>query len=304
MGRAVPKTKTTKASHAGVMSTLRDYVVLTKPRITMLVSLTALAGFYMGAYGQFDLVLLMNTLIGTALIVASANTLNQVWERESDALMPRTENRPLPAGRLEPREALASGVALAIVGTLDLIIFVNPLTAILALVAWAVYVFVYTPLKKVTPLSTLIGGVSGALPPMIGWAGVRNALTIESWVLFLIMFFWQLPHFLAIAWMYRDDYARAGFPMTPVVDPDGNRTARQIVIYSLALIPVSLMPTLLELTGRLYFGGALLLCAVFAGFGVRMAIVKTTSAARHLLLASLVFLPALFLLMAYDKWGF
>ena len=304
MGRAIPKSKETKASHAISIAMFRDYVAMTKPRITLMVVLTTMAGFYMGAIGSMDIMLLMHTMIGTAIVVASANTLNQLWERESDALMARTRNRPLPAGRLDSREALASGIVLVVVGLLQLFIAVNTLTALLAFIAWVVYLLLYTPLKKRTSLSTLVGGVSGALPPMIGWAGARGTLTVESTVLFLILFFWQLPHFLAIAWIYREDYARADFAMTAVADPDGTRTARQIIIYSLALVLVSLMPTLLGLTGRVYFAGALLLCIMFVSFGLHMAIRKTTVAARLLLRASLVFLPVLFLLMAFDKWSF
>ncbi len=304
MGRAFPKSKEQKASYAISIATFRDYVEMTKPRITLMVVLTTMAGFYMGAIGSMDIMMLMHTMIGTAVVVASANTLNQLWERETDVLMERTRDRPLPAGRLDSREALASGIVLVVVGLLQLFIAVNTLTALLAFIAWVVYLLLYTPLKKRTSLSTLVGGVSGALPPMIGWAGARGALTIESTVLFLILFFWQLPHFLAIAWMYREDYARADFAITAVADPEGNRTARQIIIYSLALVLVSLMPTILGLTGRVYFAGALLLCIMFIGFGLHMAVRKTTVAARHLLRASLVFLPVLFLLMAFDKWSF
>lgn len=304
VGRAISKTKAKRSSHAVSVATFRDYVEMTKPRITFMVVLTTMAGFYMGAIGSMDIMLLMHTMIGTAIVVASANTLNQLWERQTDVLMERTRNRPLPAGRLDSREALASGIVLVVVGLLQLFIAVNTLTALLAFIAWVVYLLLYTPLKKRTSLSTLVGGVSGALPPMIGWAGARGALTVESTVLFLILFFWQLPHFLAIAWMYRDDYARAEFAMTAVADPDGSRTARQIIIYSLALVLVSLMPTLLGLTGRVYFAGTLLLCIMFVSFGIHMAVRKTTVAARHLLRASLVFLPVLFLLMAFDKWSF
>ena len=304
MGRVILKSKEKNTSHAVSIATFRDYVAMTKPRITLMVVLTTMAGFYMGAIGSMDIMLLMHTMVGTAVVVASANTLNQLWERETDLLMERTWNRPLPAGRLDSREALASGIVLVVVGLLQLFIAVNTLTALLAFIAWVVYLLLYTPLKKRTSLSMLVGGVSGALPPMIGWAGARGALSVESTVLFLILFFWQLPHFLAIAWMYREDYARADFAMTAVADPDGSRTARQIIIYSLALVLVSLMPTLLGLTGRVYFAGALLFGIMFVSFGFHMAVRKTTVAARHLLRASLVFLPVLFLLMAFDKWSF
>jgi len=277
---------------------------MTKPRITLLVVLTTLAGFYVGAVGPMDIMLLIHTMVGTAVVVASANTLNQLWERDTDALMERTRNRPLPAGRLDPREALASGIVLLAVGLLQLFIAVNTLTALVAFVAWVVYVFMYTPLKKRTSLSTLVGGVSGALPPVIGWVAVRGQLSFEATILFLILFFWQMPHFLAIAWIYREDYARAGIPMLPVVDADGSRTGRQIILYGLALIPISLMPSVLYLAGQLYFIGALGLGIIFVAFGIRTAIQKSERSAKHLFYTSLLYLPALLILMAIDKQTF
>ncbi|MEE9270212.1 MAG: heme o synthase, partial [Candidatus Krumholzibacteria bacterium] len=301
-GRALPRTRgRVKIGRSRVAATIQDYMQLTKPRIVLMILLTTMAGFYLGTHQSMDLLLLFHTLLGTALAVGSSNVLNQVMEREADGRMRRTRNRPLPAGRMDPREALTSGIGMAVVGFLYLLVAVNPLTALLTLVAWANYLFLYTPLKKKTSLSTLVGAVSGALPPVIGWAAVRGALSLESLALFSILFLWQLPHFLSIAWMYREDYARAGFAMLPVLDTEGSRTGRQIVFYGLALIPASLMPTLLGLTGGLYFFGALALGVAFLVFGIRTALYKSSLYARHLLFASLLFLPALLALMMLDK---
>ena len=283
---------------------LRDYLELTKPRIVVMVLLTTLAGFYLGAFQGMDLTLLFHTLIGTGLVIGSANALNQLMERDTDAKMHRTRNRPLPAGRVSPQEVLYTGIGMAIVGTLYLVLGVNALTAFLALAAWAVYLFLYTPLKRRTSLSTLVGAISGALPPVIGWAAVRRELSVESLALFAILFVWQLPHFLAIASMYRDDYARGGFPMLPVLYPEGTETGRQIVIYCLAMVPISLMPTVVGLAGIFYFAGALILTLGFLMFGIRAAVRKSRVAARHLLFASLLFLPALLTLMMLDRGRF
>jgi protoheme IX farnesyltransferase len=288
----------------GVMTrvgTIRDHIELTKPRIVFLVVLTTIAGFYLGAHGALDIPLLLHTAIGTALVVSSANSLNQLMEREADGRMRRTENRPLPAGRMDAYEALAWGMGTIIVGFSYLFVGVGALTAFVAFMAWAAYVFVYTPLKKKTSLSTPVGAVPGALPPVIGWVAARGGLTIEAVALFLILFLWQLPHFLAIGWMYRDDYARGGFPMLPVIDTDGTQTGRQIVVWGLALVPVSLLPSVIGLTGGLYFVGAIILGLGFLVFGVRTAVHKSVSAARALFIASLLFLPALFGLMMLDK---
>lgn len=280
---------------------LRDYVELTKPRIVLMVLLTTLAGSYMGAAGALDWILLVNAVLGTGLVVGSANALNQLFERDADAKMHRTRNRPLPAGRLEGQEAFVFGLGMALVGLLYLGLLVNPLTALLALASWANYLFFYTPLKRRTSTSTLVGAISGALPPVIGWAAVRNEVSPGSLALFSILFLWQLPHFLAIAWMYREDYARAGFPMLPVRDADGSRTGHQILVYCMALVPVSLIPTILGLAGRFYFFGVLALTLVFMGFGVRTAVRRSTLCARHLFLASLLYLPGLLALMMVDK---
>jgi protoheme IX farnesyltransferase len=245
--------------------------------------------------------LLLYTLVGTAMVVASGNMLNQVMERDVDALMRRTRNRPLPAGRMEPAEAVVSGVSMAALGLLCLAVAVNPLTALLTFIGWANYVFLYTPLKRKTSVATLVGAISGALPPLIGWVAVRNSISAESLALPLILFLWQLPHFLAIAWMYQEDYGRAGFPMLPVTDPGGTRAGQQIVAYGLALVPASLLPTLFGITGMVYFAGALVLSLIFLGYGVRTAVRKSRVCAKHLLFVSLVYLTALVVLMVVDK---
>lgn len=282
-------------------SLVRDYVELTKPRIVVMVVLTAVAGLYLGTQGPMDLGLLLHTMVGTGLVVASANTLNQLLERDVDAKMRRTMNRPLPAGRMDGQEVLLSGIGMVVLGFLDLVVAVNAVTALLAFAAWIIYLFFYTPLKRRSSVSTLVGAISGAIPPVIGWAAVRGQLTIEALPLFLVLFFWQLPHFLAIAWMYREDYARGGFPMLPVIDPDGSRTGRQIVKYGLALVPISLLPTVIGISGGFYFIGALVLSVVFLGYGVRTALRPSTARAKQLLLASLVYLPVLMGLMMIDK---
>ncbi len=280
---------------------LADLLELVKPRVTFMVVLTAAAGFAMGSDSSVDLLGLGGTALGTALIAGAAGCLNQVLERDSDARMERTRNRPLASGRLDVAPALAFGIALALVGAAILDLAVNPLTALLGVVTLALYVGVYTPLKQRTTLCTVVGAVPGALPPVMGWAGARDALTLEAWVLFAILFLWQIPHFLAIARAHREDYARGGQPMLPVIDSAGSATARQIVLYLSALLPVSLLPALLPMCGATYFWGALLLGLVFLGFGVHAARARTVGAARRLLLCSVVHLPSLIGLMVLDR---
>jgi len=282
-------------------SRLGDYVELTKPRITLMVVLTTAAGYYLGATGTMDLLVLLHALLGTAVIAGAASALNQVLERESDARMLRTRARPLPAGRLEPPAAVGFGLALALIGAVYLALAVNLLTAAIGVVTLALYVLVYTPLKRLSSLCTIVGAVPGALPPVMGWTAATGALSAEAWVLFAILFFWQLPHFLAIAWNYRDDYARGGQPMLSVVDPDGASTARQIVLYCMALLPVSLAPSLVHLTGALYFYGALVLGLAYLAAGVHAARVRSHAAALLLLRVSVIYLPALLGLMTLDK---
>ncbi len=280
---------------------LADGLELTKPGITGLVLVTTAVGFYLGASASFDLPLLLHALLGTALLAGGTNALNQYAEREADAQMKRTRERPLPAGRLRPSVALAFATAISLAGAVHLAVAVNPLTATLGAAALITYVFVYTPLKRRTSLCTIVGAVPGAIPPLMGWAAARGELDVLAWVLFGIVFFWQLPHFLAIAWLYRQDYARAGFPMLPVLDPTGSRTARQILLYTVALVLVSLLTTVLGLTGAIYFFGALTLGLGFLALGLALAVGRGGHQARRLFFGSVIYLPVLLILMVIDK---
>ena len=278
-----------------------DYIELTKPNITALILLSTGVGFYLGSPSGLHYLVLLHTLIGTALVASGTATLNQYWEREADSKMWRTRNRPLPMGRMAPWKALAFGIGLAVVGTLYLCWLVNVLSGLLAALTLVSYLFLYTPLKSRTPLCTLVGSFPGAIPPLIGWAGAQGSLSTVAWVLYGILFLWQFPHFLSIAWLYRDDYARGGIRMLPVVEPDGESTARQIVIYCTALLPMSLVPTWLGVTGPLYFAGALALGSAFLFFAVRTALARTKLEARRLLQASVIYLPLVYGLMLIDK---
>ena len=275
-----------------------DFLQLTKPRITLLVVLTTLVGFLEGSGRPRDIELLLHTLVGTALVAAAAGALNQLAERRSDALMRRTMSRPLPAGRLGAGPAAAFGLLLLGGGTAYLLLAVNALAATLALLTAASYLLAYTPLKKVTSLATVIGAVPGAIPPMIGWAASRGTLDAGAWVLFGIVFFWQMPHFLAIAILYRRDYERAGFRVLPVADPDGRSTGRQALLYAATLLPLSLLPSFVGLAGPWYFAGALALGVLFLAASARvLARPGDVSRARSLFRFSLLYLPALFVLL-------
>jgi protoheme IX farnesyltransferase len=274
---------------------------LTKPRITFLIVLTSAAGFGLGSRGRVDYLGLVSALFGIALLSSGIATLNQYAERDLDGLMRRTATRPLPTGKLAPWEALAFGAGLTVLAEIYLLVLVNPLSALLGLTVIAGYLFAYTPLKTRSSLSTVVGAFPGAVPPLIGWTAATGTLSIEAWVLFAILFLWQFPHFLAIAWMYREDYGRAGILMLPVVEPDGRVTAQQIVVYTLMLIPVSLLPTVLGLSGRIYFFGALILGLLFLYSSIRAAFSMSRQQARRLLLASVLYLPLLFILMVANK---
>jgi protoheme IX farnesyltransferase len=274
---------------------------LVKARLTMLVLLTTLAGFYLGSRGAMNLALMLNTLAGTALVAAGAAALNQLLEREYDAKMRRTQNRPLPSGRLQPTTVMLFGGVCAVAGLVYLALAVNLLTCVIAAVTLVSYLFIYTPLKRVTWLNTAVGAVPGALPPLIGWTAARGELTSEGWVLFAIVAFWQIPHFMAIAWMYRDEYARAGFKMLPVIDPDGRRTSQQALSHALGLLFVSLCPFTFKLAGSVYLAGALLLGVVFLWCAIQFARQLTLVRARQLFLASILYLPLLLALMVLDK---
>jgi len=276
-------------------------VELTKPRITFLIVLTSAAGFYLGSPGNVNYRLLLSAMFGITLLSSGVATINQYMERDLDGLMRRTANRPLPSGRLLPWEALWFGASLIVLAEVYLAVLVNPLTGLLGLTVIAGYLFGYTPLKTKTSLSTLVGAFPGAVPPLIGWTAARGELSLEAWVLFAILFLWQFPHFLAIAWMYREDYARAGILMLPVVEPEGRVTRQQIVIYTVMLLPVSLLPYALGISGKVYLIGAAILGLVFLFSSVRAAISLSRHEARMLLLASVIYLPLLFILMVLNR---
>jgi len=281
-----------------------DYLALAKPRVVLMVLVTTVVGYYLGSAGTPRLAPLLQTLLGTALAAAGTLALNQLMERDLDARMARTRHRPLPEGRLQPAEALVFGGALLAAGLIHLALVVGLLPAAVTAAIAIVYLLLYTPLKRVTPLCSLVGAVPGALPPVAGWAAARGALGLEPWVLFAIMFFWQIPHSLAIARLYRDDYARAGIRLLPVVDVDGSSTGTHVVAHCLALIPVALLPTLIRLSGTAYFVVALVLGLAFLWSGIMLARGRSAADARRLMLASLVYLPLLLAVMALDKLSF
>jgi protoheme IX farnesyltransferase len=274
---------------------------LTKPRLTFLVMVTTFVGFCMASRSYFDWVLLVHTMLGTALVAGGAAVLNQFLERDVDALMKRTVERPLPSGKLQAGEALLFGVIISVVGMFYLVFFVNLLTSFLAVLTIGSYLFIYTPLKKKTPLCTIVGAFPGAIPPMIGWSAVNESLDRGAWILFAILFLWQMPHFYALARMYRDDYERGGFPMLTVVDPNGTRTGMQILSHTLLLLPVSLAPSLFGLTGKIYFWGALILSLLFLASAISASFSKNISTSRKLFFASILYLPLLLILMVADK---
>jgi len=291
---------------------IRDYIDLTKPRITWLIVMSTGIGYFFGlptahTWIEFLKLLplwgLLHTVAGTALIASGTAALNQWYERDADRKMRRTAHRPLPAGRLDSGRALAFGIGLSIAGFLELWLGVNLLCALIGLFTLASYLFVYTPLKMRTWWSTTIGAIPGAMPPLIGFAAAAGTLTRESLVLAAILFLWQFPHFYAIAWMYKDDYARAGIRMLPVVEPDGRSTARQIVLYGIALIPVSLAPSLLGMAGSIYLIGALALGLWFLYSGVRVALERSLARARGVLITSVLYLPLIYGLLVLDRPG-
>ena len=280
---------------------MADYVELTKPRITLMVMLTTMVGFVMGSAARVNVPGLLAVLVGTGLVAAGASALNMLLERRTDARMHRTRNRPLPAGRLRPADVVAWGFALTAAGVLLLGWQAGALATGVALVTWLSYLLFYTPLKPLTSLSTVVGALPGALPPVIGWAAARGSLDAGAFVLFAILFLWQIPHFLAIAWIYREDYARGGLPMLPVLDPEGKVTGRQAVANSLALLLVSLTPRAAGLAGNVYLVGAVVLGMAFTAVAFRAAIERTAPAARRLFVASIVYLALLCALLIADK---
>jgi protoheme IX farnesyltransferase len=278
-----------------------DFVQLTKPRLVSMILVTTFVGFYLASPISLDWVQLIQTLIGTAFAAAGVLTLNQYLERDIDAQMGRTRLRPLPDKRLHPTEALVFGVLLTSAGLLYLTFAVNPLSGLLIAAIVVSYLFIYTPLKQKSPLCTVVGTIPGALPPVVGWVAARGGTDIGAWVLFAILLLWQLPHSLSIAWLYRDDYAQAGLRLLPVIHPDGGSTRRQIVSNCLALLAVGLLPTLIGLAGVLYFFASFILGGAFLAFGINLAVSRSMIAAKRLLYASLLYLPMLFLIMAFDK---
>ena len=292
---------TLRSTELTLLSRASAYVALTKPDVSLLVLLTTAAGYYMGVRGPVDWLKLLHTVAGTMLIAGGTAALNHYVERETDRHMRRTASRPLPSGLLQPAEALWFGVALAVAGAVDLSIVGGWMASLLGVITCLSYLLAYTPLKKRTIWATFVGAFPGAVPPMIGWAAATGRLDKGAWLLFLILFFWQFPHFHAISWMYREDYARAGIQMLPVVDPDGTRTFRQIIITAGMLVGVSVLPSVLGLAGVLYFFGALLLSTALVQVCLWAATEKTNVRAKWLMHATVLHIPVLLGLMVYDK---
>ena len=294
---APPISATQTCEKAGVGVLLE----LIKARLTSLVLLTTLVGFYLGSRGTPDYALMFHALVATGLVASGAAALNQLLEREHDAKMARTSGRPLPSGRIQPETVLVFGTVCALGGLLYLALAVNFLTAALGAFTLTIYLVVYTPLKRITSLNTVVGAVPGALPPLMGWTASHGEVTVEGWSLFAILFVWQIPHFLAIAWLYREDYAKAGYAMLPVLDRTGERTRQHVLISTAGLLPASLGPFVLSLTGQVYLAGVVILNLAFIVLAIRFGRKLNQSAARELFFASIIFLPALLTLMVLDK---
>ena len=286
---------------AGMRDRIAAFVELTKPRIAFMLVLTSAAGFYLGTKGSFDVELFVNSMIGILLLAFGVATLNQYIERDTDALMERTAKRPIPTQRLTANEALIFGILQCAVSEIYLYFLANPLTAVLGLTVIIGYVFLYTPLKTRTSASTAIGAIPGAMPPLMGWTAAANEVTIGAWALFALLFLWQFPHFLSIAWMYKEQYAKAGIKMLPVVEPDGRITARQIVLFAIMMVPVSLAPFFLGFAGLIYLIGATILGVWFLFESVQTARAKTVEKARRLLMVSVLYLPLIFGLLVIDN---
>ena len=278
------------------------YLALTKPDVSFLVVMTTVAGYALGTVGPLDWLRMAHTVFGTTLIAAGTSALNHYIERDTDALMRRTASRPLPSGQLSPREALAFGLSLLVIGTLYLALATNALATLLGILTSVSYLCAYTPLKRKTTFATLIGAIPGAVPPLIGWVAARGSLSLNAWILFAVLFLWQFPHFDAISWVYREDYRRAGIKMLPVVDVDGSRTFREIVLTAAFLVPVSMLPSVTGLTGSRYFFGALVLGIMLVEVCLWAAASKTNSRAKWLMHATVLHLPLLLGLLIYDKF--
>lgn len=303
MLRTIPAQQTVTSPSTSALRRVSDYLELTKPRVVMMVLITTCVGFYLASPAGINWVLLLHTLVGVALASGGTLALNQYLERDLDARMLRTKLRPLPEGRLQPKDALSFGVMITASGLLYLSLLVNPLSGFVTAISVASYLFLYTPLKLKTPLCVFVGAVPGALPPVTGWAAASGDVSLGAWVLFAILFLWQIPHSLAIAVLYRDDYARADFRLLPVVEPDGVATGRYIIANTLALFAIGLLPTTLHLTGVVYFVTAVLLGLALLGCSLHLARSPCPKAARRLLVATLVYLPVLLTAMAVDKVG-
>ena len=287
-------------AHVKAHSRAGDYVTLTKPRLNFLVLLTVAAAYSLGAPPDATLIDLVHTLLGTFLVAGGAAALNQVWERATDRLMRRTAQRPMADRRMSVAAGATFGIVLTVIGATELGYFVNPLAAGVALLTTASYLLFYTPLKLRTSLSTIAGALPGALPAVIGWAAATNSLSIEAWVLFGIVFMWQMPHFLAIAWMYRDEYARAGMPLLPVIEPDGRSTGRQAVLYTAVLIPLSMLPTAIGMATAWYLVGAITLGAILMVLSLEFSARRTVDTAKRLFFGSILYLPMLWALLVFD----
>jgi protoheme IX farnesyltransferase len=294
-------------SIAAARGSFADYIELMKLRLSSLVLVTTAVGFCLGFTGPIDLsfyIALSHVIFGTTLVAAGAMVLNQYIERDTDALMRRTMDRPIPAGRVSASDAMLFGIILAVVGLVYLFAIVNLIAGGLAFLTLTSYLFAYTPLKTRTPLCTIVGAIPGAIPPMLGYAASAGVMDRHAWTLFAILFIWQMPHFLAIAWLYREDYARGRQLMLPVVDPTGTSTARQVISFSLTLLPITLMPTVFGMAGMIYFAAAVLLGVVFLAFAFLTAVRRTESSARKLFLASVLYLPLLLALLVFDRAPF
>ncbi|MBI1896351.1 MAG: protoheme IX farnesyltransferase [Acidobacteria bacterium] len=280
---------------------IRDYIALTKPRITWLILMSTGVGFYFGASRNWSWLVLLHTILGTGLIASGTAALNQWMEHEADGMMQRTRKRPIPAGRISTGNAFWFAAALSVAGFVELWLGANLLAGLLGAFTLLTYLCLYTPLKPHSWHATTVGAIPGAMPPLIGFAAARGELTIEGWALFAILFLWQFPHFYAIAWLYRDDYARAGMKMLPVIDDRGDLTVRQILYYSLALIPISILPFYLGMSGGFYLLGAILLGAAYFHAGIRASRNRTRAQARAILITSVLYLPLLYGLMLVDR---
>ena len=292
MAHALPTTQRSSA--------VGDYVTLTKPRLNLLVVLTSAAGYYVGSIGPMDLSQMGQAVIGTALVAGGSAVLNQVYERDTDARMRRTRLRPLPDRRVAPLEAAVYGTLMSAAGLGLLAWSTNIVAATLAAVTLAIYLVVYTPMKRTSHLSTVVGAIPGALPAVIGWAAARGDIAVPGWTIFAIVFLWQIPHFMALAWMYRDDYGAAGFPMLPVVDPSGQRAGHQALLYAAALLPVSIGPSAMGLAGWAYFWIALVLGTALLWLSMQFARKRTDQTARTLFFASIIYLPLLWAALVLD----